>query len=655
MKNRILAALSLAAFALSLVFGQSALAQFVPGQILAAAQLNSAFENVLALSGGALTGPLTVPTLTVTGAPIAIASGGTGAATATGATSQLQYLQGAAGSVARTLTNKFQDTINLKDFGGPNTCNGTNNDDAAMTSAFAAIAPGLTLTLPSGTCTFTTPKVLPLISNGGIRGAGSGQSTLLYTGTNTTSDLILLGDGTTSLTGWNFSGFTIQSSTKMTSGAALHVRRLQYGNNLIDVNAGSLNQASINLWRGIWLDNVNVFKYDIGNQQVQEVGVAMNGAASSDEGSDIFLDNLVASFSGVGFQIGGGQGGVYFGKVLAFYNNVNYRVDNSFVARKNREIFFSSQTVSDGNTNYGFHFNDALTSNAPITLNAHIGSAGTFGTGGVGVNVYVQKWPNGRIVIGPGQLYNATADSVRVDDASTIISIDQGRQILNNGGYAVNATVPDSNIYNYSQYMASNASGNQSANVTSQAFTGNFGVSLFYTPGTQRAIQWAANGVPRWQWFTDGSSEPGSGSNGGSNMALGAYSDTGTYLGTYALFVRATGALTLSGSISHGAQEIDKSYAYSTPATGATVTLASGTGTAIINPSATLATLTITLPGCTSAYDGSIARYSSTQAITALTLGAASGSVAAPATSLAAGAGHGYLCRGANTTWYPLY
>jgi hypothetical protein len=45
----------------------SAKAQFVTGQILTAAQLNNAFANVLALSGGALTGPLTVPTLTVTG------------------------------------------------------------------------------------------------------------------------------------------------------------------------------------------------------------------------------------------------------------------------------------------------------------------------------------------------------------------------------------------------------------------------------------------------------------------------------------------------------------------------------------------------------------------------------------------------------------
>ena len=56
-------------------------AQFVNGQVLTAAQLNNAFANTLQLSGGILTGPLTVPSLSVTGSPIGLASGGTGATT----------------------------------------------------------------------------------------------------------------------------------------------------------------------------------------------------------------------------------------------------------------------------------------------------------------------------------------------------------------------------------------------------------------------------------------------------------------------------------------------------------------------------------------------------------------------------------------------
>lgn len=109
------------------------------------------------------------------------------------------------------------------------------------------------------------------------------------------------------------------------------------------------------------------------------------------------------------------------------------------------------------------------------------------------------------------------------------------------------------------------------------------------------------------------------------------------------------------GSLAHGAQEVDTNFNFSGPSSGGTVTMATGTETAILNPGGTLATLTITLPACNTAYNGSIARFSSTQAITSLTINATSGTVATGITSLAAGVGHAFLCRGVNTTWYPLY
>lgn len=111
----------------------------------------------------------------------------------------------------------------------------------------------------------------------------------------------------------------------------------------------------------------------------------------------------------------------------------------------------------------------------------------------------------------------------------------------------------------------------------------------------------------------------------------------------------------VTGSIAHSQQEIDLSYTYNTPTTGQTVTIASGTQTAIINPAGTLAALTVTLPACNSGYDGSLVRYASEQVITALTVNASSGSVSGAPTSLAVGAGNAYICRGSNTTWYRLY
>src|SRR6202022_578589 len=75
-----------------------------------------------------INGTATIPHAAITGgtitglsAPIPISSGGTNATTATGATSQLQYLQGATGSAARSLTSKFQDVISILDFPGCDT------------------------------------------------------------------------------------------------------------------------------------------------------------------------------------------------------------------------------------------------------------------------------------------------------------------------------------------------------------------------------------------------------------------------------------------------------------------------------------------------------------------------------------------------------
>ncbi|WP_186260354.1 hypothetical protein [Burkholderia gladioli] len=90
-------------------------AQFVPGQVLTASQLNAAFANVMPRSGGTLTGPLTVPSLTSTGAvtvqslnltggPMPVASGGTGTSSATGSGS---VVLSASPVVTGTASNPF--------------------------------------------------------------------------------------------------------------------------------------------------------------------------------------------------------------------------------------------------------------------------------------------------------------------------------------------------------------------------------------------------------------------------------------------------------------------------------------------------------------------------------------------------------------------
>ncbi|UTV53239.1 hypothetical protein [Burkholderia arboris] len=455
------------------------------------------------------------------------------------------YQSSLAGSVARTAQQKFSDHLALTDFGAK--CNGSYNDDPAWTAALAALTPGLSLELPAGTCTLAAGHVAPVVSNVGIVGAGSGQTTILYTGTNTTNDLLTVGNGTTSITGWLLKGFTIQSNTKMTAGAALHLKRMQNGNRVEDVNVGAFGSSSNNLYNAVWLDNVNVFKYTDSNISVANEGLMMNGSASSAEGSDVFIDNVAVTFSKIGYHVGGGQGGIYFGKTLAYGNGVNYQLDNALAAQMNREIFFSSQAVSDGSSSYGVWFNDSLTSNAPVVMNGAFGSAGLIGPIAGVPEVYVQKWPNGRISFGPGQLYNATGDGLKVDDASVQIAIDPSRFIFNNTGYGINATTADNQISNLSQFTYANTAGNYSANVQLAPFTLSSNAAFAYGAGNQAGQFWTVGGKNRWALQTDGSAETGS--NAGSGLLLSAYSDAGAYLGSWLQVNRATGRITVPGAI----------------------------------------------------------------------------------------------------------
>lgn len=119
--------------------------------------------------------------------------------------------------------------------------------------------------------------------------------------------------------------------------------------------------------------------------------------------------------------------------------------------------------------------------------------------------------------------------------------------------------------------------------------------------------------------------------------------------------VKITGGTISVGTLAHSSTEQDGSYLYSAPTTGSTVTVTTANDRVIINPAGSLAALTVTLPACNAANDGLLERFSSSQAITTLTVNASSGSVSNAPASLAAGGGAEFICRGANTTFYRMY
>lgn len=89
---------------------------------------------------------------------------------------------------------------------------------------------------------------------------------------------------------------------------------------------------------------------------------------------------------------------------------------------------------------------------------------------------------------------------------------------------------------------------------------------------------------------------------------------------------------------------------YVVPLTGFSLTLSSGTTLLALNPAGTLATGSVTLAA--PPRDGWVARISSTQAVTALTMTAASGTINNPATSLTANTPVGWQWVAAANAWF---
>jgi hypothetical protein len=101
-----------------------------------------------------------------------------------------------------------------------------------------------------------------------------------------------------------------------------------------------------------------------------------------------------------------------------------------------------------------------------------------------------------------------------------------------------------------------------------------------------------------------------------------------------------------------GTNGLLQQYDYQAPSTGFSYTFAAGVNVLVMNPAGTLATGTITMPA--SPADGMTITFSSTQAITALTVNAnTSQSIVGKPTSFGVGSASTFVYRLSNTTWYP--
>jgi hypothetical protein len=105
------------------------------------------------------------------------------------------------------------------------------------------------------------PIIFPQVNYVTIEGVNEYTCGFLYNGTATNVDIIQIGTGSTEIIGWNLRRFIVDSSTKMTSGAAVHIKRAifftydslvihgQYGNLQIIPSQITANQ---NLFNGFF-------------------------------------------------------------------------------------------------------------------------------------------------------------------------------------------------------------------------------------------------------------------------------------------------------------------------------------------------------------------------------------------------------------------
>lgn len=567
----------------------SSYAQFTPGQILTAAQLNSALAAKLPLAGGTLTGPLTAPSLSVTGiatlpsvaitggtitglsAPVPVASGGTGAAT------QSAALAGLLGSSAVPIAN-----------GGT----------GATTTAAALTALGATPII-SANATLNVPSQYSSI-----------QAACDYLGTVTISKAVTV---TIQVANGTYNWQNIECKIPQGDHVQILGNTTTPASVVINVNNAS-NGMGFQFYRG---ERINLID-----------GFTINGTAGWTSHCNWNANTYGAAFDGYGTGSGAQIGAhvvvnkMYYGVLSdqgASFSapngglTINEAGDAGVLTRWSGSVDIENSTSNNacdttGGNNLGFGFL------------AEVGGAGRFDSGSAsGNNVAGVAAQNGGA---------AWAHSMTLTNNTYGLYGNEGGNIEGNNSIITGGT-----------------NGVQSNN---KAFVNAVGVTVSGASGS--GMNAANSGVIDAGSGATANSNPNGFTQFTNGVIYGTMNGTSN---TFSLFVNGN---SLAGTtVTHSSQEVDASYAYSAPMTGATVTMTAGTETAVIAPAGTLAALTVALPACTSGYDGSIARYSSTQTITALTVNATSGTVSNAPTTLAAGAGHADLCRGSNTTWYPLY
>lgn len=309
--------------------------------------------------------------------------------------------------------------------------------------------------LPAGQFRFSQPLNSPVVKHLKIYGEGRRKSVLKYVGQNTTNDLLTIGDGNTPMKPF-LTGFSIESSTKMTAGTAIRLRKCTNGFSIKDVCTGT-PAGEYMLWDGVWFDNTNVGFYEEFEIGVQSEGIIATGSATTDEGSDLFLDKGLILAGTNQIHMAGGFGGLTIGQVLCYGGKVNVLVSTTRVNRGNREVLLSSRCVLDAASDALLRIDD---NSGQLVVNCDAWlSGGGFFTASPGYGIDIVKMNGGSIMIGSGAIKGSKSHGVNIQDSTANVYISDKTLIAYNGGWGVHSPVYTQNCKIEAQF-SNNTVGN---------------------------------------------------------------------------------------------------------------------------------------------------------------------------------------------------
>jgi hypothetical protein len=240
----------------------------------------------------------------------------------------------APGAVVTTVQAKLQETVSVKDFGAVG--DGVTDNYAAITAAFSAMPVGGCLHFPSGNYVVAQQLVVPSSKRLSLIGEGARQSVITYTGTNTTNDCFVFGDGVTDCNGYLIQGIEFRSNTTMTGGAGVRFKRLTRSS-LINVMFGH-QDVSKNFYHGVWFDALDMVDMSSFQASAQQDCFRVNGGTGGV--ANLFLSNGKIQGGVVGIRIGGNFGGFYLESTDVINNGTNVLIDRTISNTSNRETFF---------------------------------------------------------------------------------------------------------------------------------------------------------------------------------------------------------------------------------------------------------------------------------------------------------------------------